>query len=286
MHRRADNTVLLHHSSQGDGSAGRAPKSEKKGLRQRIKNSEVVFGPFIKLSCPQVVEIAGRAGFDFVILDTEHAPLTAESVENLVRAAEVAGTSPIVRVYENRPALISRCLDVGAQGILVPHISNKEQAEALAKAARFAPKGERGVCCYVRAAQFSQIDRYRYFDEANDNTIVVAMIEGKEGIANLDEILLVPGLDVIFIGPYDLSQSLGVAGQVTSPEVVGEMQRVAKKAQAHGLAVGTFVDDVADAKKWMGLGVQLISYSVDVGIIYKAMRDVIAALRPVDQLSS
>lgn len=250
-----------------------------RSLRLRLRRGEVVFGPFMKLASPQIVEIAGYAGFDFVILDTEHGPLSFETVENLVRAAQGVGIAPLVRVYENSPSLISRSLDVGAQGVLVPRISSKEEATGLARAARFAPEGERGVCCYVRAARFSDTDEHTYFDNANRNTVVIAMIEGKEGIVNLDEIISVPGLDVIFIGPYDLSQSLGMPGQVTSPEVTSEMQRVVQKARAAGLAVGTFVDNVEGARRWVGFGAQFIAFSVDVGIVYPAMRNVVRALR-------
>jgi len=248
-------------------------------LRRRIKNGQTVFGPFIKLGCPEVVEIAGLAGFDFVILDTEHGPLNAETIQNLVRAAEVVKISPIVRVYENKAALISRSLDVGAQGILVPHISSQEEAVELAEAARFGPNGQRGVCCYVRAARFSDTDRFEYFKSANENTLVVAMIEGKDGIANLDRILSVPGLDVIFVGPYDLSQSLSVPGQIVSPIVTREMQRVVEKVRSVQLAVGTFVDDIESAKRWADLGVQFISFSVDVGILYRAMKSSVEELR-------
>lgn len=251
-------------------------------LRGRIRNGETVFGPFVKLASPQVVEIAGYAGFDFVILDTEHGPLNADDVEGLVRAAEGAGIAPVVRVYENSPALVVRALDVGAQGVLVPHISSREDAGLLAKAARFAPEGERGVCRYVRAARFSGKDRSRYFREANENTLVVAMIEGREGVASLDEILAVPGLDVIFVGPYDLSQAMGLTGQVNDPKVIGEMRRVVERTRSRGLAVGTFVDDSEGARRWEELGVQFISYSVDVGIIYDAMRDSVRRLTRTD----
>ena len=249
------------------------------GLRSRLENGQTVFGPFMKLGSPEVVEIAGLAGFDFVILDTEHGPLTSETIQDLVRAAEVVRVSPIVRVYENNAALIGRSLDVGAQGILVPHISSQEEAAALAEAARFGPNGQRGVCCYVRAAGFSDTDRFEYFRNANENTLVVAMVEGKEGIANLDKILSIPGLDVIFVGPYDLSQSLGVPGQVKNPIVTQEMQRVVEKVRSADLAVGTFVDDVESAKRWADLGVQFISFSVDVGILYRAMKSIVEALK-------
>lgn len=259
-----------------------APGNQHRGkigsLRARLHEGDTVYGPFLKLSSPQIAEIAGHAGFDFVIIDTEHGPLAMETVENLVRASEAASIVPLVRVYENIPALISRALDVGASGVLAPHIRSRADAERLAGAARFAPEGDRGVCCYVRAARFSHLDRYQYFASTNSEVLTVAMIEGMEGVRALDEILEVKGIDVIFIGPYDLSQSLGMPGQVTNHRVTDEMQRVADRVRSAGFAVGTFVDNTAGARRWAGVGVQFISYSVDVGIIYAAMRDAVEAL--------
>lgn len=272
-----EGTLTMPSPSTNDNVEGCGSVSES--LRDRLRSGETVFGPFMKLASPEVVEIAGLAGFDFVILDTEHGPLDAGAIQNLVRAAEVVNISPIVRVYENRASLISRGLDLGAHGILAPHISSHEEATALAEAARFSPQGQRGVCCYVRAARFSSTDRFEYFRRANENTVVVAMIEGREGVQNLDEILSVPGLDVIFIGPYDLSQSLSVPGQVASPIVMREMQRVVEKARSAHLAVGTFVDDAESAKRWVDLGVQFVSFSVDVGILYRAMKSIVETLR-------
>jgi 4-hydroxy-2-oxoheptanedioate aldolase len=255
------------------------PVRNGKILRDRLAEGETVFGPFMKLASPQIVEIAGLAGFDFVILDTEHGPLSFETVENLVRAAEVVDIAPLVRVYDKNPSLIVRGLDVGAQGVLVPHISSVAEAESLAETARFAPHGERGVCRYVRAAEFSSLDRYAYFDKANRNTLVIAMIEGEDGIGNLDEILSVSGIDVVFIGPYDLSQSLGIPGQVTDPRVVEKMREVADAVRSRGKVVGTFVDNAEAARRWADLGVQFISISVDVGLVYNGMRDTVVALR-------
>jgi len=253
--------------------------TERKLLRNRLLEGEIVFGPFMKMASPQIVEIAGHAGFDFVILDTEHGPLSFETVENLVRAAEVVGIAPLVRVYDKNPSLIVRSLDVGAQGVLVPHISSAVEAESLAETARFAPHGERGVCRYVRAAKFSSLDTYSYFDKANRNTLVIAMIEGEDGIANLDEILSVSGIDIVFIGPYDLSQSLGIPGQVTDVRVVTQMGRVADAVRSRGKIVGTFVDNVEEARRWADLGIQFISISVDVGLVFNGMRDTVVALR-------
>jgi 4-hydroxy-2-oxoheptanedioate aldolase len=228
----------------------------------------------MKLSSPPVVEIAGLAGFDFVIIDCEHGPLNMLEAENMIRAAHLANMSAVVRVGENNPNMISRALDIGADAVEIPQISTKEDALNAVKASKFSPLGERGVCRYVRAAKYSSMDKSEYFKYANENTLVIIHIEGMEGIENLDKILEVDGIDVIFIGPYDLSQSLGIPGDVNNIKVEEKMKEVVNKASAKGKIVGTFVDDIESAKKWKSLGIQYMSYAVDVGIIYDSFKKI------------
>jgi 4-hydroxy-2-oxoheptanedioate aldolase len=233
----------------------------------------------MKLPSPQLVEILGLAGLDFAIFDTEHGPLTFESVERLIQAAEVGKISPIVRVYENDAALIARALDLGARGVLVPHISTADDAARLADASRFHPEGSRGICRYVRAAGFSSMDRNEYFKKANEETLTVAMIEGTEGVSNLDSILEVPGIDLVFVGPYDLSQALGVPGEVSNPIVTNAMSDIVKKAQARNIAVGTFADNPKTALRWVRAGVQFNAISTDVGLFYEAAEQFVSELK-------
>lgn len=249
-------------------------------LKRLIKEGGVVVGPFMKITDPAVMEIAGYAGFNFVIIDTEHGPVSIETAQNLVRAATYAEISPIIRVKNNDPATILRALDIGAEGVEVPHISSKEDAVKAVRATKFAPVGERGVCRFVRAAQYSALDRFKYFETANKETMVILHIEGVEGINNLERILSVKGVDIIFIGPYDLSQSLELPGQVNHPLVTEKMNHVISSTRKKGVAVGTFVDDVETARKWINLGVQYIGFSVDVGIFYEACKDIVVKIFP------
>lgn len=244
------------------------------GLDRIFETKQTVFGPFLKLPSPAVVEIAGKAGFDFVIIDCEHGPLDMLAAEDMVRAAQLTGLAAVVRVSENNPVLISRALDIGADAVLVPQVSTKSDAERVVKAAKFSPQGERGVCRYVRAAGYSSVDKNAYFAQANKETKVIILIEGEEGVKNLPDILGVAGIDVLFIGPYDLSQSLKVPGQVEHPAVLARMQEITRQAQQAGKIVGTFVDDVAAAQRWAEIGIQFIAYSVDTGIIYQSFKNI------------
>jgi len=254
-------------------------KLKKNHLKKALQDGKVIFGPFLKFTDPAVVEIMGFAGFDFVIIDAEHGPISMQNAQNMIRAAETVNITPVIRVSDNDEALILRALDIGAQGIEIPKINSRYDAERAVKSLKYFPQGERGVCRYVRAAKYSSMDKFEYFKSANNETIIIAHIEGLEGINNLDKILSVSGIDIIFIGPYDLSQSLGIPGEVNHPLVTEKMKEVILKCKKNKIAVGTFADDIVAAKKWISLGVQYMSFSVDVGILYKACKKVVEKLK-------
>lgn len=251
----------------------------KNKLKEKLQKGATVVGPFCKLQDPAIVEIAALSGFDFVIIDMEHGPFSIESAQNMIRAAEARGITPVVRVTENSDTLILRTLDIGAKCVQIPQICTKADAEYVVKATKFYPKGERGMCRYVRAADYTAIDGTTHFGTANDDITTIIHIEGMEGIENLEEILKVDGIDVIFLGPYDLSQSCGVPGQVNHPKVVEAMKHAVGLAKKEGKYVGTFTESSEKAKMWNDIGVQYISYSVDVGILMNAFKDITEKLK-------
>ena len=236
-------------------------------FREKLKVRAAGF--FSKTSDPAFVEVMGHAGLDYVIIDLEHGPNTIQTAQNLIRAAQVAEIFPIVRVKEGCESVMGEALDIGAGGLQIPQIGTKAEAEAAMEKMRFHPLGKRGVCRFVRAADYSARDRFEYFSEAN-KSVAILQIEGKEGIENIDGILEVGGIDVIFVGPYDLSQSLGLTGQVSHPAVEEKMLEIALKCEKKGVTAGTFADTPESAAKWIRQGVRYISYSVDVGIFYEA----------------
>jgi 4-hydroxy-2-oxoheptanedioate aldolase len=246
-------------------------------FKKKLSDGKAVFGPFMKSSDPAFIEVAGHAGFDFVILDMEHVNFTYKNLENLVRAAELSGTLPIIRAQNSSDIFISKALDMGALGVQIPHITNAEEARSCLKAARFHPLGQRGADPYVRAADYSSLPVDRYFPKANE-ALVITQLEGKEAIENMEEILDVKGIDIIFIGPFDLSQSMGVPGQLEHPKVKEAMESIVKRAREKGIVVGTFTPNLSFAGMWMEAGIQYISYSVDVGIFTDASRELVQEL--------
>ena len=243
-------------------------------LKMTLSEGKAVIGPFVKMSDPAIIEIVGISGFDFVIIDLEHGPHSIESAQNLIRAAEAKNICPILRITDNHPSHVLRALDIGAHGVQVPQISSKKDAEELVHAAKYHPEGERGMCRYVRAADYSGLDKFEYFKVANEESLLIVHIEGMEGINNLEVILDEEKLDIIFLGPYDLSQSCGVPGQVDHPLVEDKMKEAVKLAQKQDKYVGTFVETIDSAKKWVNIGVKYIAYSVDVGIFHQACSEI------------
>ncbi|MBC2603646.1 HpcH/HpaI aldolase family protein [Puniceicoccus vermicola] len=235
-------------------------------FHQRLQ-SEAVLGPFSKTSDPNMIEAMGVGGMDFIILDLEHGPNDVTTLGNLIRACECSETTAVVRCL--RPDQIGQSLDLGARVVQIPHVNCAADARTAVEAARFAPSGHRGVCRYVRAAGHSSTEKQEYFANAADIT-VIAQVEGTEGLSNLDEILEVPGVDMIFVGVYDLSQSLGMTGKTESPEVLAALQTVAEKCAAKNIPVGTFVESVETARKYRDMGIHYLCYAVDVGILMSA----------------
>jgi 4-hydroxy-2-oxoheptanedioate aldolase len=246
-------------------------------FRKKLREGYVL-GPFAKTCDPAFIEIIGRCGFDFVIIDLEHGPVNVQTAGNLIRAAEASGTLPIVRTKEDRLSTIGEVLDLGACGIQAPQVTDADSAETILEHARFAPDGMRGVCRFVRSADYSSMDRQEYFRDSNE-ALVITQLEGTEALSNLEGILAVHGIDIVFIGPYDLSQSLGVPGQVDHPLVIEEMKKIVETCRKNEIATGTFVDTMADARRWIDAGVSYISYSVDVGLFTEVCATTVKAIR-------
>jgi len=233
-------------------------------------NDEGVLGIFMKTVDPAFVEVAGYSGLDFVILDMEHGPISLMDMLNNIRAAQISGALPIVRVSSLSATAISQALDIGAVGVQIPQVCSAEQAKMAVRLAKYHPHGERGICRFVRAAKYSATPREQYFATSNENTIVIIQLEGTSAINALDEILLVEGIDILFIGPYDLSQSLGLPGQISHPTVINAMKNIIERAEKHGVITGVFADTPDLLVMWKDIGVKYLSYSVDVGVFYDA----------------
>jgi 4-hydroxy-2-oxoheptanedioate aldolase len=248
-------------------------------LRQELRDRRPLTGVFCELPCPEAVEIIGLAGWDFAVIDCEHAPITAAQLPGMVRAANAAGLPAIVRVAANDPPAIQHALDAGASGVQIPQIASVEAAKAAIAASRFHPLGQRGFNPFVRAADFSLRTTAEFVTRANDEVVLALQIESAAGIDAVDGILALAGIDVLFIGPYDLSQSLGIPGEISHPKVFAAAERIASTAEAQGVALGVFTNSEQDARRWLEIGVRYLCLSVDTVFLLNAMRAAVTKFR-------
>lgn len=251
---------------------------DRKRFKERLRAGEVVIGPFTLVPEPIMVSALGIAGMDFIILDMEHGPFDLSEVETMCHAADGVGVAPIVRVGEINEWMILRALDVGATGVQVPQITCKADAQAVVRAAKYRPIGDRGLSIITRAGELGTRGP-KYTDLANEETTVIVHIEGVEGVRNLDEVLEVEHIDVIFLGPYDLSQSLGIPGQVEDPRVEGAIRECVKKIKNAGKFAGSFAKDTTIARRMIDMGVQYMSVSVDAAIYKDACAAILRELK-------
>jgi len=249
--------------------------------KAKLGENKFLLGSFVEIGAPGLVEIFGLTGFDFVVIDCEHAALSGETVASMVRGAEASGIAPFVRVRENAAGQILEALDLGAAGLHIPQIGTAEDAVRAIRAAKFPPAGIRGFNPFVRAASYGTEPLETFRQTADGETLLVLHIEAQETLEQVEEILAVPGIDVAFLGPYDLSQTMGIPGQVTHPKVRDAMRAVVKAAAKHNVAVGCFANSLEQAAIWLGEGVSYLTYSVDSFIFVDACRTV---RREVDKL--
>ena len=247
-------------------------------LKSKLAAGRVVVGSLVYVASPQLTEIIGLIGFDFVVIDMEHGPVDMGVAENMVRAAELAGVTPIIRVTHNTPHLILRALDIGALGVHVPEVSDAHEGKAVVASVKYAPQGQRGLAG-VRAAKYGLKDSLpEYAAAANQQTMVIVHIEDVKAVENLDALLAVEGIDVYFLGPTDLSNSLGIPGQSKDPKVIGLVEDSIKQIAGAGKIAGCIAADVETARRYTELGARYIA-SHAIGFMAGASRQFLEELR-------
>jgi len=236
-------------------------------MKLKLVEGNPPIGTFLVSGSRAVLEVLADAGFDFVIIDTEHFMLNRETIEQLVTAAEAAHITPFVRVPEDL-SLIAESLDCGALGVIIPRVDTVEQAKKAVQDARFPPLGNRGVC-NPRIVHFgagglkAMVQRFK---EVDSEIFITAQIESKEAVDNLSEILAVRGLDSCFIGPFDLSQSLGVPGDIEDERVQTYIRKALDLGHKAGKKMGMMAFDPEESQRYIQTGFDYIVYRGDMMI--------------------
>lgn len=250
-----------------------------------LEKGDIVIGTFVFDSrSPVVVQILANAGFDFVTFDCEHSGYNLETLSNLIIGARAANTVSFVRVpHRNFEPLLSRPLDIGAQGLIVPNVRTPEEAAFVAQAVRYPPAGNRGAAFSRIHSDFSSADAEAVIEESNRNLLAIVQIESEEGAANAATIMATPGIDAAIVGPNDLSVALGLPGQFGHAEVGKRIDMVAEACRRHGKHFGIFVNTTEDAEHYMEEGASLILYSAEV---YMLAKQATTSMRALEKLRS
>lgn len=244
-------------------------------FRARLRRGDLLVGPMVCLSSPEVVEILCGAGFDWLFLEAEHAPASPLTLQHMMIAAR--DTPCVVRLPNHDEIWVKRALDMGAAGVIVPQVNTADQARAVVRFAKYAPLGQRGVgVSRAHGYGYAVAD---YIARANDDTAVIVQAEHIEAVRNIDAITDVPGLDAVLIGPYDLSASMGKMGQVNDPEVVAAIKVVADAARRKNLKLGFFGVSVEAVKPYLAEGFTLIAAGVDTMMLGQAASELCRALK-------
>ena len=248
-------------------------------VKEKLVDNKTVIGTFSKFSSPVATEMLGYLGFDFVILDMEHSALDYHQAEDLIRAGEAAGISTVIRVPGSEENPILRVLDAGVQGVQIPEVGTAEMAKRVIEASRYRPVGMRGLSFSTRAAQYTIKDKNEHLKDSINKQLVVVQIESKEAVENMEEIASLEGIDVLFLGPGDPSNSYGVPGQLNHPLVQEAVKKLGKVAQKNGKVAGTFVGNHEQALRAIDAGIRYLVYDNDVAFFARGARSVLEELK-------
>jgi 4-hydroxy-2-oxoheptanedioate aldolase len=248
-----------------------------KSLRSRLSAGEVVYGSWLNLASSLTAEILGRAGFDWLLIDMEHGTGDFRELVHQLQAIEATPAVPLVRVAWNEPWLIKRTLDLGPSGLIIPLINSAAAAEKAVQAMRYPPAGLRGVASMTRPTSFG-IEFEKYFASAHDLLLTALQIELKEAIDDIEAIAAVPGVDVLFIGPLDLTTSLGVPCELQSEITQQALRQIEQAARRHGKVLGILLPDSDSVAEYVARGYQFIGISSDGGLLNQAARSMVRTL--------
>jgi len=255
-----------------------APEITENPVKKALKEGKVVVGATVTAANPDVAATLAGAGFDFLWIEMEHSPLTLESVRSMILATRGLKAMPFTRVPVNELWTAKRALDIGSLGVIFPFTSTRELAEQAVKACKYPPQGLRGFGAALAASRWG-MSGSDYAKFANENVLVVVIIEQKQAIDNIEQIASVPGVDVMFIGVNDLSFSLGVGGKTTDPIVEEAVSKVLAAGKKHNIPVGYPAGNPAEINKRIAQGFRFFQASSDLGMMAAGARDVLSKIQ-------
>jgi len=250
----------------------------KNRLKSLLASGRPAIGTLLQLPSAPAVEILAQAGFDWLLIDTEHGPIDGETLHAMIRATGGTNTVPTVRVARNLDWLAKRVLDMGALGVMMPNVNSAEEALAAVRSVRYPPEGNRGFGPTFAALRWG-VAGPDYVKAANSEVMAIVQIEHIDAVERIDEILAVPGLDLPLIGPYDLSASMGLLGQVAHPRVQEAIDRVLAAAKKAKVPAGIFGTAAEEMNRYIERGFQAILVGTDVGFLGAGAKDILTQIK-------
>ncbi len=252
--------------------------SDPSTLRQRIRSGETLLGTFLNLGSPMATEICARAGLDWVLIDLEHGAGSEAELLSQLTAVAAAGTTAIVRVERSERMRIARALDLGAEGIMAPRVDTADEAAELVRHLRYPPGGIRGVALMTRGAEYGTV-AHGEVAAVNDRLVTIAQVESPTAVANAAELAAVDGVDVLFVGPTDLTHAMGIPGEIDHPDYRRAVAEVGQAAAAAGKAAGVLLWRVEDMDAYLDAGYRFLAVGSDGAFVAGGVRSMAAAFR-------
>jgi len=251
-------------------------------VKKKLSRGSPVIGTFVGLQSPNVAELMGHAGFEYVVIESEHNALDSADIEHMMMAIGNTGAVPVVRIPSSDKVYIQRALDTGAQGIVVPSVTNAEEAGSIVAATKFPPNGTRSWGP-LRASKYT-FDNVEYFHESDENILVILIIETRGALDNLEEIASVPGVDVLFLGPWDMCLSLGL-NPLDQPhkEIDSVMKNIIKVSDKNTTVAGGGASTPDDIASMIDSGAKFISYGPDYSLLSRAAKEGIDAFNGITE---
>ncbi|MCL6507239.1 MAG: hypothetical protein K6T59_09450 [Bryobacteraceae bacterium] len=249
-------------------------------VRELLRRGSIPVGHMVsEFATRGMARILEAAGADFALIDMEHSGVDLERVADLLAWFRATSVTPLVRVPQGLYHFVARVMDAGALGVMVPNVESAEQARAIVRAAKYAPLGARGVGLGVAHTDYQLPDPVSYFREANEATMVLCQIESVAGLEEVEEIAAVEGVDVVWVGHFDLTQSLGIPGQFEHPRFRDALAAVVAAARRYGKAAGIQPGSLEQARQWLALGFSIVSFTNDVTLYRDTLRQTLTWLR-------
>jgi 4-hydroxy-2-oxoheptanedioate aldolase len=230
---------------------------------------------------PEVIPVLSTAGWDYIVVDTEHCAYNSETLKDMALLASYEPLTMLVRVPDKHYHQLAQTLDFGLNGLVIPRVETEEQAAVIVESTKYFPLGQRGASQTSIGARFPGCGTMEYLEWANRETLIVVQIESESGVENADKILSFQGIDAVMIGPFDLSQSMGIPGQMENPRLKDAFRRVIEACQRNGVAPGIHLQSYEAVERWVGEGMQFITYQYDMSLLRNSSVQALERLRMI-----